>query len=55
MTKELDINALKKFAAVLDTDPSILFTEELSFLRKSLSAFGELKLPAVALNSNCLY
>jgi hypothetical protein len=45
MTNDLDLNALRKLASLIDKDPSILFTDELSFLRKSLSVYGDLKSP----------
>lgn len=45
MASNLNISALHQFANEIDNDPSILFSEELSFLRKSLSIYGDLKLP----------
>lgn len=43
MTSKLDLSALRQFAEAIDEDSSILFLPELSFLRKSLSKYGDLK------------
>jgi len=46
MVSELDIEALQRFSEALKADPAILFTPELSFLKDTLSIYGNLKLPS---------
>ena len=53
MASKLNLAALHQFASEIDKDPSILYSEELSFLRKSLSVYGDLKLPTTPKGSSC--
>lgn len=43
MTSQLNIAALKEFAKAIDKDPNLLFSQELEFLRISLSKYGDFK------------
>lgn len=40
-----EIQSLKAFSQAIDADPSILFSKDLEFLRKSLSVYGDLTMP----------